>query len=107
MGRAETFTNLGEQFLSSFDDRMKFIRHNIDHTKQLLSHFRSEQKKMGNQLRKSLANFTHNLTEEVGHFLTKEHSENKRAHQAFMRVAHEMARKRRTQNPFKKNGKHR
>lgn len=91
---AQDLTNLGKELLHSFEERMGFIKGNINNTRQMLSQFKNEQKKMGNDLRKDLGNFVCNLTENVQNFLKQEHNENKKAHQSWMNCSKEMARTR-------------
>lgn len=108
MGLAEQFTNLGEDFIGSFNDRIKFLGQNIVETKRLFSNtqkmlknFHNQQKTMGKKLRADLGNFTTNLTQNVDKMLNKFQKEQKavhqdlsQAHQAWKHVTKTMAAKR-------------
>lgn len=69
MGLAEQFTNLGEDFIGSFDARVSSLGKNIVDVKnlkldthKLQNRFRREQKAMGNKLRADLGGFIEDLT---------------------------------------------
>jgi hypothetical protein len=112
MGLAEQFTNLGEDFVASFNERVNFLGQNIVETKRLLSNtpkllnkFRNEHKVMGKKLRADLGIFVDNLTDNVGKILNKFQKEQKiihqdviRAHKSWENVTKFMAAKRKNFN---------
>jgi len=109
MGLAEQFTNLGEDFLGSFDARINFLGQNIVDVKNLKldthkmqNGFRKARKAMGNKLRADLGGFVDNLTESVDglrHKFQRQqrtvHQDCVGAHRAWEKVEKTMAAKRR------------
>jgi len=108
MRLAEQFTNLGEEFLGSFDARVNFLGQNIvdvkNHkldTHRFLNNCTKTHKAMGKKLRADLGAFTDQLTDTVDQLLHKFQKEQKTvhqgckdAHQTWQRVAKTMAAKR-------------
>lgn len=109
MGLAEAFTNLGEDFLGSFDARINFLGKNIVDVKnlkldthKLQNGFRKTQKAMGNKLRADLGGFVDDLTGTVDglrHKFQKQqrtvHQDCTAAHRAWEKVEKTMQSKRR------------
>lgn len=109
MGFSEEMKNLGENFLDSFDDRIRFMGKNRfevkkmkQNTHRFMNELKSERKAMGRKLRTTLHNFTDHLTEIVDKTLGgckkhrhQLHQELKTGHQAYQHVAKEMANRRR------------
>jgi hypothetical protein len=114
MGLAEQFTNLGEDFLGSFDARVNYLGKNIVDVKnlkldthKLQNGFRKAQKAMGNKLRADLGAFADDLTGTVASLRHKfqrqqraVHQDCATAHRAWEKVGKTMAAKRRN---FKAN----
>ena len=108
MRLAEQFTNLGEEFLGSFDARVNFLGQNIADVKnhkldthRFLNNCTKTHKAMGKKLRADLGTFTDQLTDTVDQLLHKFQKEQKTvhqgckdAHQTWQRVAKTMAAKR-------------
>jgi DNA repair ATPase RecN len=101
MRLAEQFTNLGEEFLGSFDARVNFLGQNIADTHRFLNNCKKDHRAMGKKLRADLGAFTDHLTDTVDqlrHKFRKEqktvHQQCKESHQAWQRVAKTMAAKR-------------
>ena len=108
MRLAEQFTNLGEEFLGSFDARVNFLGQNIvdvkNHkldTHRFLNNCTKTHKAMGKKLRADLGAFTDQLTDTVVQLLHKFQKEQKTvhqgckdAHQTWQRVAKTTAAKR-------------
>lgn len=123
MGRAEDFTNLGEDMIAAHDARVDFLGHNIVDTHRFLNKCRSDHKAMGKKLRSFLANFVDELRDntarfmkktkkdngllftDVHHFLDQCRQEGRKAHQSWQKVAKTMAAKRRGFNNQLKNAK--
>ena len=101
MGLSEQFTNLGEDMIASFNERVNFLGKNIVDTHRFLNDCRKSHKAMGKKLRAELGAFTDHLTETVDQMRRKfrkeqkaVHQECKETHQAWQRVAKTMAAKR-------------
>lgn len=109
MGLAEQFTNLGENFLGSFDARVNFLGKNIVDVKnlkldthRLQNKFRKDHKAMGNKLRADLGAFVDDLSETVDglrHKFQRQqravHQDCAAAHRAWEKVGKTMTAKRR------------
>ncbi|MDI6807470.1 MAG: hypothetical protein QME66_00605 [Candidatus Eisenbacteria bacterium] len=94
MGLAQQFTNLGEDMIASYNERVNFLGKNIVDTHRLLGGFRKDHKAMGRKLRSDLAVFPIALTETVDQMLSKFRKEHREAHRAWQQVARTMASKR-------------
>lgn len=108
MGFAEDMTNLGENFMDSFDARVHFMGENRfevkkmkQNTHRFMNELKRERKAMGRKLHTELHNFTDHLTDTVHDLLggcrkhrRQLHQEFKTGHNAFQRVAKTMANKR-------------
>lgn len=109
MGFSEEMTNLGQNFLDSFNDRMNFVGKNMAETHRLrlnaqkfLHHLKNERKTMSRKLKTDLHNFTNHLTDTVenlrGKFQKHQrelHREFKDGHNAFQRFCKTMNGKKR------------
>ena len=105
MGLAETFTNLGEDFIASFQGRMKFLGQNVQDVKELrkethgfLREARNEHRSMGRKLRADLGAFVDDLCETVGGLQKKfqkqqraVHNDCAAAHNAWEQVCQQLA----------------
>lgn len=94
MGRAEDFTNLGEDIMGCFDARVNFLGKNIVDTHRFLTNFRKSHKEMGRKLRATLHAFVGDLQDTVDTFRKKNQKDNRTAHQAWQKVCKTMAAKR-------------
>ncbi len=94
MGLSEQFTNLGEDMIASFNERVNFLGKNIVDTHRFLNDCRKSHKAMGKKLRAELGAFTDHLTETVDQMRHKFQKEQHQAHQAWQRVTKTMAAKR-------------
>lgn len=108
MGFAAEMTNLGENCMDSFDDRVHFMGKNRfevkkmkQSTHQFMNELKRNRKAMGRKLHAELQDFTDHLTDTVHKTLCgckKErrqlHQEFKAGHNAFQRTAKAMANKR-------------
>lgn len=95
MGLAEQFTNLGEDLIGSFDARVNFLGENTVDIHKTLEGFRKDHRAMGKKLRADLGAFVDDLTDETHDFLDQCRTDNRKAHQAWEKVAKTMAAKRR------------
>lgn len=108
-GFATGMANLGGSILSSFNDRINFLGHNVAEVNRItndahkfLDHTRKDRKAMARGLHADLGTFVGNLTDSVGKLCQGFHKESKAfhqeckaGHQAFQKVEKEMAEKRR------------
>ena len=94
MGLAEQFTNLGEDFLASFDARVDFLGKNIVGTHRLLTGFQKENKARAREIGADLGAFVTDLRETVDNLRRENRKECKGAAQAWQRVAKAMASRR-------------
>lgn len=109
MGFTEEMTNLGQNCMDSFNERLNFVGKNMAETHRLrlnaqkfLRHLKNERKEMSRKLKTDLHNFTNHLTNSVDQFLGRcrkhqreLHTEFKGGHQAFQRFCKTMNGKKR------------
>ncbi|MBI2060283.1 MAG: hypothetical protein HYT87_10980 [Nitrospirae bacterium] len=108
MGLAEQFTNLGDDFLASFDARVNFLgknrvdtRNHIVDTHRLLAGFHKQGRARARKLEVDLGAFVDDLRETVGSLRRKNQRDRKEAHLAWQRMAKTMASKRQNfKGPF-------